>query len=50
MLGEIGWRVNKRVLEVVEKLWKVGGGIVDLVEVDDVSFCSFIDFVCFICG
>lgn len=50
MLGETGWRVNKRVLEVVEKLWKAGGGIADLVEADDVSFCSSIDSVCFICG
>ncbi|XP_024391337.1 DNA-directed RNA polymerase 1B, mitochondrial isoform X1 [Physcomitrium patens] len=36
VLGETGWRVNKRVLEVVEKLWKAGGGIADLVEADDV--------------
>jgi len=39
VLGETGWKINKRVLEVVEKLWVAGGGIADLVEAADVSFC-----------
>jgi DNA-directed RNA polymerase len=39
VLGETPWKVNKPVLEVVEKLWAAGGGIADLVEASDVSFC-----------
>ena len=39
MLGETPWKINKPVLEVVEKLWAAGGGIADLVEASDVSFC-----------
>lgn len=36
VLGETPWKVNKPVLEVVEKLWAAGGGIADLVEASDV--------------
>lgn len=43
VLGETGWRINKRVLEVVEKLWEAGGGVADLVEAADVSFCCAVE-------
>ncbi|KAG0611165.1 hypothetical protein M758_7G120400 [Ceratodon purpureus] len=36
VLGETGWKINKPVLDVVEKLWEAGGGIADLVEASDV--------------
>jgi len=26
-LGSISWRVNKRVLETIEHVWSIGGGI-----------------------
>ena len=26
-LGEIEWRVNKKVLEIVEHVWSIGGGL-----------------------
>uniref|UniRef100_A0A7N0T8Q2 DNA-directed RNA polymerase n=1 Tax=Kalanchoe fedtschenkoi TaxID=63787 RepID=A0A7N0T8Q2_KALFE len=31
-LGHTKWRVNKRVLNVVDKVWALGGGLADLVE------------------
>lgn len=41
VLGETAWKINKAVLEVVEKLWEAGGGVADLVEGRDVSFRCF---------
>lgn len=40
VLGETRWKINMRVMEVVEKLWESGGGIADLVESTDVSTLS----------
>lgn len=37
VLGETRWKINRQVMEVVEKLWENGGGIADLVESTDVS-------------
>lgn len=34
-LGSTKWRINTRVLEVVEKVWEGGGRIADLVDRDD---------------
>ncbi|CAM8991262.1 unnamed protein product [Rhodiola kirilowii] len=35
-LGQTRWRVNKRVLSVVNRLWALGGGLADLVECSDI--------------
>lgn len=46
-LGNTKWKVNKRVLSVVDRLWASGGRLADLVDRNDVSsFVSFI-FLCF---
>lgn len=37
VLGETRWKINRKVMEIVEKLWENGGGIADLVESTDVS-------------
>lgn len=37
-LGRTKWRVNKRVLEVVEDFWERGGNVAGLVDREDVSF------------
>lgn len=36
-LGDIKWRVNKRLLGVVDRVWASGGKDAGLVERDDVS-------------
>lgn len=36
-LGRTKWRVNKRVLGVVDKIWASGGHLADLVDRNDVS-------------
>lgn len=41
VLGETRWKINRQVMEVVEKLWENGGGIADLVESTDVSIQEF---------
>lgn len=43
MLGNTKWRVNRRVLNVVESIWDRGGNIAGLVNREDVStYLSFI--------
>ncbi|KAH7437100.1 hypothetical protein KP509_05G056000 [Ceratopteris richardii] len=37
ILGRTPWRINCRVLDVVEKLWADGGGLANLVERDDLE-------------
>lgn len=39
-LGRTKWRINKRILDVVEILWSQGGGIAGLVNRKDVSGLS----------
>lgn len=41
-LGNTKWRVNKRVLAVVDRIWSSGGSIAGLVDRDDVSYLTFI--------
>lgn len=36
-LGRTKWRVNKRVLGVVDKIWASGGHLADLIDRNDVS-------------
>lgn len=36
-LGNTRWRVNKRVLSVVDRIWANGGHLADLVDRNDVS-------------
>lgn len=35
-LGSTKWRVNKRVLSVVDRIWSSGGRLADLVDREDV--------------
>ncbi|XP_010551348.1 PREDICTED: DNA-directed RNA polymerase 1, mitochondrial [Tarenaya hassleriana] len=35
-LGNTKWRINQRVLSVVERIWANGGGLADLVDCEDV--------------
>ncbi|XP_041010369.1 DNA-directed RNA polymerase 1B, mitochondrial [Juglans microcarpa x Juglans regia] len=35
-LGNTKWRVNKRILSVVDRIWASGGGLADLVDREDV--------------
>jgi DNA-directed RNA polymerase len=39
-LGNTRWRVNKRVLSVVDRIWSNGGCLADLVDHSDVSIFS----------
>jgi len=36
-LGSTKWRVNKRVLSIVDRIWSSGGRLADLVDRTDVS-------------
>lgn len=36
-LGNTKWRINKRVLSIVDRIWASGGRLADLVDRDDVS-------------
>lgn len=36
-LGNTKWRVNKRILSVVESIWAAGGDVAGLVNREDVS-------------
>lgn len=36
-LGSTKWRVNKRVLSIVDRIWSSGGCLADLVDRADVS-------------
>lgn len=38
-LGNTKWRVNKKVLSIIDRIWASGGRIADLVDREDV--CSF---------
>lgn len=45
-LGNTKWRVNKRILSVVESLWARGGNIAGLVDCADVSTLqNFLDSI-----
>ncbi|KAK7816819.1 dna-directed rna polymerase 1 [Quercus suber] len=35
-LGNTKWRVNKRVLSVIDRIWASGGGLADLIDCEDV--------------
>ncbi|XP_059655628.1 DNA-directed RNA polymerase 1B, mitochondrial-like [Cornus florida] len=37
-LGSTKWRVNKRVLGIIDRIWASGGGLADLVEREDVPY------------
>lgn len=39
-LGNTKWRVNRRILSVVENIWAAGGNIAGLVNREDVSALS----------
>lgn len=41
-LGRTKWRINKRILSIVDRIWNSGGRLADLVDRSDVSF-----FYCF---
>lgn len=43
-LGNTKWRVNKRLLNVVESIWAAGGDIAGLVNREDVSMSIFISY------
>lgn len=51
-LGSTKWRVNKRVLGVIDRIWASGGHLADLVDREDVGIsavnCNF--FFSPICG
>lgn len=36
-LGSTKWRVNKRVLAIIDRIWASGGRIADLVDREDVG-------------
>lgn len=36
-LGRTKWRVNKRVLGIVDEIWASGGHLADLIDRNDVS-------------
>jgi DNA-directed RNA polymerase len=36
-LGSTKWRINKRILDVVDRLWAGGGHLADLIDQEDVS-------------
>uniref|UniRef100_A0A2N9EV15 DNA-directed RNA polymerase n=1 Tax=Fagus sylvatica TaxID=28930 RepID=A0A2N9EV15_FAGSY len=36
-LGNTKWRINRRVLSVIDRIWASGGGLADLVDREDVS-------------
>ena len=48
-LGSTKWRVNKRVLGVIDRIWASGGRLADLVDRDDVGIPAviLILFFCF---
>lgn len=37
-LGNTKWRVNKRILSIVDRIWVSGGRLADLVDRNDVSY------------
>lgn len=40
-LGKTKWRINKRLLGIVDRIWASGGCLADLVDRNDVSGSSF---------
>lgn len=44
-LGNTKWRINKRILSVVDRIWTGGGRLADLVDRDDVSGSMSIIFL-----
>ncbi|KHG09497.1 DNA-directed RNA polymerase 1B, mitochondrial [Gossypium arboreum] len=44
-LGNTKWRINRRILGVVDRLWVNGGRLADLVEREDVGTCQIFEFV-----
>jgi len=36
-LGSTKWRINKRILDVVDRIWAGGGRLADLIDEEDVS-------------
>lgn len=36
-LGNTKWRINKKVLSVIDRIWASGGRLADLVDREDVS-------------
>ena len=53
-LGNTKWRINKRVLGVIDRIWASGGRLADLVDREDVScilkalFSLFSKYYCFL--
>lgn len=47
-LGNTKWRVNKRVLSVVDRIWASGGRLADLVDRNDVSYIMLLIFLSFL--
>jgi DNA-directed RNA polymerase, mitochondrial len=41
-LGSTKWRVNKRVLSIIDRIWSSGGRLGDLVDRSDVSWVYFL--------
>lgn len=39
-LGNTKWRINRRVLGVVDRIWANGGCLADLVDREDVGTCK----------
>ncbi|KAK8362478.1 hypothetical protein V6Z12_A03G104300 [Gossypium hirsutum] len=44
-LGNTKWRINRRILGVVDRLWVNGGRLADLVDREDVGTCQIFEFV-----
>ena len=38
ILGSTKWRINTKLLDVVERIWEEGGRIADMVDREDVKF------------
>lgn len=49
-LGNTKWRVNKRILSVVESIWAAGGNIAGLVNREDVSELLILVFIYLHCS
>ena len=49
-LGNTKWRINKRVLVVIDRIWASGGHLAGLVDREDVSYLmSRVFFSFFVC-
>jgi DNA-directed RNA polymerase len=43
ILGSTKWRINAKLLDVVERIWESGGRLADMVDREDVnSSCKFL--------